>query len=184
MAGVALPCEVCEGTRFTAEVLNYTLDGLNISEVLDLSMEQALEQLKVPRAKAMLTRLNQVGLGYLKLGQRLSTLSGGERQRIKLAINLDKGSGTYVLDEPTTGLHMADVQNLLGLLDEMVDEGNTVIVIEHHLAVVAHADWVIDLGPGAGHDGGQVIFEGTPEALCASGTLTGTHLKEYVGGSN
>ncbi|TAP27210.1 excinuclease ABC subunit UvrA [Arthrobacter sp. S41] len=183
MAGVALPCEVCEGTRFTAEVLNYTLDGLNIGEVLDLSMEQALEQLKIPKAKAMLTRLNQVGLGYLKLGQRLSTLSGGERQRIKLAINLGKGSGTYVLDEPTTGLHMADVQNLLGLLDEMVDEGNTVIVIEHHLAVVAHADWVIDLGPGAGHEGGQIVFEGTPAELSQSGTLTGIHLNEYVGGS-
>jgi len=183
MAGVALPCEVCEGTRFTAEVLNYTLDGLNISEVLDLSMEQALEQLKIPKAKPMLTRLNQVGLGYLKLGQRLNTLSGGERQRIKLAINLGKGSGTYVLDEPTTGLHMADVQNLLGLLDEMVDEGNTVIVIEHHLAVVAHADWVIDLGPGAGHEGGQIVFEGTAEALAASGTLTGIHLKQYADGA-
>ncbi|NQD40432.1 ATP-binding cassette domain-containing protein, partial [Glutamicibacter halophytocola] len=183
MAGVALPCEVCEGTRFTSEVLNYTLDGLNISEVLDLSMEQALEQLKIPKAKPMLTRLNQVGLGYLKLGQRLNTLSGGERQRIKLAINLGKGSGTYVLDEPTTGLHMADVQNLLGLLDEMVDEGNTVIVIEHHLAVVAHADWVIDLGPGAGHEGGQIVFEGTAEALAASGTLTGIHLKQYSDGA-
>lgn len=182
MAGVALPCEQCGGKRYTAEVLEYTLDGLNIAEVLDLSMEEALEQLKVPKAKAMLERLNQVGLGYLKLGQRLNTLSGGERQRIKLAINLGQGAGTYVLDEPTTGLHIADVQNLLRLLDEMVDEGNTVIVIEHHLAVVAHSDWVIDLGPGAGHEGGSIVFEGTPADLAASGTLTGEHLAAYVRG--
>ncbi|MBM7768386.1 ATP-binding cassette domain-containing protein [Glutamicibacter nicotianae] len=182
MAGVALPCEQCGGKRYTAEVLEYTLDGLNIAEVLDLSMEEALEQLKVPKAKAMLERLNQVGLGYLKLGQRLNTLSGGERQRIKLAINLGQGAGTYVLDEPTTGLHIADVQNLLRLLDEMVDEGNTVIAIEHHLAVVAHSDWVIDLGPGAGHEGGSIVFEGTPADLAASGTLTGEHLAAYVRG--
>ena len=182
MAGVALPCEQCGGKRYTAEVLEYTLNGLNIAEVLDLSMEEALEQLKVPKAKAMLERLNQVGLGYLKLGQRLNTLSGGERQRIKLAINLGQGAGTYVLDEPTTGLHIADVQNLLRLLDEMVDEGNTVIVIEHHLAVVAHSDWVIDLGPGAGHEGGSIVFEGTPADLAASGTLTGEHLAAYVRG--
>ncbi|WP_073706303.1 excinuclease ABC subunit UvrA [Glutamicibacter sp. 0426] len=182
MAGVALPCEQCRGKRYTAEVLEYTLDGLNIAEVLDLSMEEALEQLKVPKAKAMLERLNQVGLGYLKLGQRLNTLSGGERQRIKLAINLGQGAGTYILDEPTTGLHIADVQKLLRLLDEMVDEGNTVIVIEHHLAVVAHSDWVIDLGPGAGHEGGSIVFEGTPADLAASGTLTGEHLAAYVKG--
>ncbi|MDV2975929.1 UNVERIFIED_CONTAM: excinuclease ABC subunit UvrA [Actinomycetes bacterium ARC8] len=182
MAGVALPCEQCRGKRYTAEVLEYTLDGLNIAEVLDLSMEEALEQLKVPKAKAMLERLNQVGLGYLKLGQRLNTLSGGERQRIKLAINLGQGAGTYILDEPTTGLHIADVQKLLRLLDEMVDEGNTVIVIEHHLAVVAHSDWVIDLGPGAGHEGGSIVFEGTPADLAASGTLTGKHLAAYVKG--
>ena len=182
MAGVALPCEQCRGKRYTAEVLEYTLDGLNIADVLDLSMEEALEQLKVPKAKAMLERLNQVGLGYLKLGQRLNTLSGGERQRIKLAINLGQGAGTYILDEPTTGLHIADVQNLLRLLDEMVDEGNTVIVIEHHLAVVAHSDWVIDLGPGAGHEGGSIVFEGTPADLAASGTLTGEHLAAYVRG--
>ncbi|WP_423300051.1 ATP-binding cassette domain-containing protein [Glutamicibacter nicotianae] len=182
MAGVALPCEQCRGKRYTAEVLEYTLDGLNIADVLDLSMEEALEQLKVPKAKAMLERLNQVGLGYLKLGQRLNTLSGGERQRIKLAINLGQGAGTYILDEPTTGLHIADVQNLLRLLDEMVDEGNTVIVIEHHLAVVAHSDWVIDLGPGAGHQGGSIVFEGTPADLAASGTLTGEHLAAYVKG--
>lgn len=182
MAGVALPCEQCRGKRYTAEVLEYTLDGLNIADVLDLTMEEALKQLKVPKAKAMLERLNQVGLGYLKLGQRLNTLSGGERQRIKLAINLGQGAGTYILDEPTTGLHIADVQNLLRLLDEMVDEGNTVIVIEHHLAVVAHSDWVIDLGPGAGHEGGSIVFEGTPADLAASGTLTGEHLAAYVKG--
>ncbi|MFK0084009.1 ATP-binding cassette domain-containing protein [Glutamicibacter sp. NPDC090743] len=182
MAGVALPCEQCGGKRFTADVLEYTLDGLNIAEVLDLSMEEALEQLKVPKAKAVLERLNQVGLGYLKLGQRLNTLSGGERQRIKLAIHLGQGAGTYILDEPTTGLHMADVQNLLRLLDEMVDEGNTVVVIEHHLAVVAHCDWVIDLGPGAGHEGGSIVFEGTPADLAASGTLTGVHLSDYIKG--
>lgn len=182
MAGVALPCEQCRGKRYTAEVLEYTLDGLNIADVLDLTMEEALKQLKVPKAKAMLERLNQVGLGYLKLGQRLNTLSGGERQRIKLAINLGQGAGTYILDEPTTGLHIADVQNLLRLLDEMVDEDNTVIVIEHHLAVVAHSDWVIDLGPGAGHEGGSIVFEGTPADLAASGTLTGEHLAAYVKG--
>ena len=182
MAGVPLPCEVCEGKRYTAKVLDYRLDGLNITEVLELSIEQAHEQLKVPKARAMLERLNQVGLGYLKLGQPLNTLSGGERQRLKLAINLGKGAGTYVLDEPTTGLHMADVDKLLALLDEMVDEGNTVIVIEHHLAVVAHADWVIDLGPGAGHEGGTVVFEGTPRELTEANTLTGEHLAAYVGG--
>ena len=181
MAGVALLCESCEGQRYTAEVLDYRLDGLNIAEVLDLSVEEALTQLKIPRAKTILTRLNQVGLDYLKLGQPLNTLSGGERQRLKLAINLGKGTGTYVLDEPTTGLHMADVDKLLALLDQMVDEGNTVIVIEHHLAVIAHADWVIDLGPGAGHDGGRVIFEGTAQQLSRTDTLTGRHLAAYVG---
>lgn len=182
MAGVQMRCELCEGKRYTAQVLEYRLDGLNIAEVLDLSIEEAFEQLNIPKAKTTLERLNQVGLGYIKLGQPLNTLSGGERQRLKLAINLGKGHGTYVLDEPTTGLHMADVDRLLGLLDEMVDEGNTVIVIEHHLAVVAHADWVIDLGPGAGHDGGTIVFEGTPEQLATSGTLTGQHLAEYTVG--
>lgn len=182
MAGVPLLCEVCEGKRYTAQVLDYRLDGLNITEVLELSIEQAQQQLKVPKAKAMLQRLNQVGLGYLKLGQPLNTLSGGERQRLKLAINLGKGAGTYVLDEPTTGLHMADVDKLLALLDQMVDEGNTVIVIEHHLAVIAHADWVIDLGPGAGHEGGSIVFEGTPRQLTETETLTGEHLARYVGG--
>ncbi|MEU3332967.1 excinuclease ABC subunit UvrA [Glutamicibacter creatinolyticus] len=182
MAGVPLLCEVCEGKRYTAQVLDYRLDGLNITEVLELSIEQAQQQLKVPKAKAMLQRLNQVGLGYLKLGQPLNTLSGGERQRLKLAINLGKGAGTYVLDEPTTGLHMADVDKLLALLDQMVDEGNTVIVIEHHLAVIAHADWVIDLGPGAGHEGGSIVFEGTPRQLTEAETLTGEHLARYVGG--
>ena len=181
MAGVPLLCEVCEGKRYTAQVLDYRLDGLNITEVLELSIEQAQQQLKVPKAKAMLQRLNQVGLGYLKLGQPLNTLSGGERQRLKLAINLGKGAGTYVLDEPTTGLHMADVDKLLALLDQMVDEGNTVIVIEHHLAVIAHADWVIDLGPGAGHEGGSIVFEGTPRQLTEAETLTGEHLARYVG---
>ncbi|TLK56363.1 excinuclease ABC subunit UvrA [Glutamicibacter sp. V16R2B1] len=181
MAGVPLLCEVCEGKRYTAQVLDYRLDGMNITEVLELSIEQAQQQLKVPKAKAMLQRLNQVGLGYLKLGQPLNTLSGGERQRLKLAINLGKGAGTYVLDEPTTGLHMADVDKLLALLDEMVDEGNTVIVIEHHLAVIAHADWVIDLGPGAGHEGGSIVFEGTPRQLTQAPTLTGEHLARYVG---
>ncbi len=180
MAGVALPCEICEGKRYKPEVLEYLLEGLNIAQVLDLSLEQAAEQLKIAKAAPMLERLNQVGLGYLKLGQPLNTLSGGERQRLKLAINLGKGAGTYVLDEPTTGLHLADVQRLLALLDEMVDEGNTVIVIEHHLAVIAHADWVIDLGPGAGHDGGRIVFEGTPEQLAAAPTLTGEHLAAYI----
>ncbi|WPR66262.1 excinuclease ABC subunit UvrA [Glutamicibacter protophormiae] len=180
MAGVALPCEICEGRRYKAEVLEYTFEGLNIAQVLDLSIEEAGARLKIKKAAPMLVRLNQVGLGYLKLGQPLNTLSGGERQRLKLAINLGKGAGTYVLDEPTTGLHLADVQRLLALLDEMVDEGNTVIVIEHHLAVIAHADWVIDLGPGAGHDGGSIVFEGTPAQLAAADTLTGEHLAAYV----
>lgn len=180
MAGVALPCEICEGRRYKAEVLEYTFEGLNIAQVLDLSIEEAAARLKIKKAAPMLARLNQVGLGYLKLGQPLNTLSGGERQRLKLAINLGKGAGTYVLDEPTTGLHLADVQRLLALLDEMVDEGNTVIVIEHHLAVIAHADWVIDLGPGAGHDGGSIVFEGTPAQLAAADTLTGQHLAAYV----
>ncbi|QRQ80115.1 ATP-binding cassette domain-containing protein [Glutamicibacter protophormiae] len=180
MAGVALPCEICEGRRYKAEVLEYTFEGLNIAQVLDLSIEEAAARLKIKKAAPMLVRLNQVGLGYLKLGQPLNTLSGGERQRLKLAINLGKGAGTYVLDEPTTGLHLADVQRLLALLDEMVDEGNTVIVIEHHLAVIAHADWVIDLGPGAGHDGGSIVFEGTPAQLAATDTLTGQHLAAYV----
>lgn len=183
MAGVAIRCERCEGRRFTDEVLEYQYQGLNIADVLDLSIERAAEALGIAKAKPMLERLNQVGLGYLKLGQPLSTLSGGERQRMKLAINLGQGADTYVLDEPTTGLHMADVDRLLKLLDEMVDEGKTLIVIEHHLAVVAHADWVIDLGPGAGHEGGTIVFEGTPRDLAAGKTLTGIHLAEYVAGA-
>ncbi|WP_431712008.1 ATP-binding cassette domain-containing protein [Glutamicibacter uratoxydans] len=183
MAGVAMPCETCTGQRYTAQVLEYRLDGLNIAQVLNLSVEEALERLQIPKAQPILSRLNQVGLGYLKLGQPLNTLSGGERQRLKLAINLGKGSGIYVLDEPTTGLHMADVDKLLALLDHMVEEGNTIIVIEHHLAVIAHADWVIDLGPGAGYEGGSVIFEGTAHALAQSDTLTGQHLARYVSGS-
>ena len=155
-------CEECDGKRFTAEVLEYTLRGKNISEVLDLSVDAALEFFDEKPARAILARLSDVGLGYLGLGQALNTLSGGERQRLKLAISMAKSGSIYVLDEPTTGLHLADVDKLLALLDRLVDDGNTVIVIEHHQAVMAHADWIIDLGPGAGHDGGRVVFEGTP----------------------
>ncbi|GLZ36872.1 excinuclease ABC subunit UvrA [Actinokineospora sp. NBRC 105648] len=182
MAGVASVCERCEGRRFTAEVLAHKLDGKDISEVLALSITEARDFLKVPAARKILDRLVDVGLGYLSLGQPLTTLSGGERQRLKLAIRMaDKGS-TYVLDEPTTGLHLADVDQLLGLLDQLVDEGNTVVVIEHHQAVMAHADWLIDLGPGAGHDGGRIVFTGTPADLVAKGeTLTARHLRDYVG---
>lgn len=188
MAGVATLCEECEGRRFQASVLEYTLGGRNISEVLAMSVSQAVEffgagEAQVPAAHAILQRLADVGLGYLSLGQPLTTLSGGERQRIKLATQMaDKGE-VYVLDEPTTGLHLADVEQLLALLDRLVDSGKSVIVIEHHQAVMAHADWIIDLGPGAGHDGGRVVFEGTPAAIVKDrSTLTGEHLATYVGG--
>ncbi|MGW7352288.1 ATP-binding cassette domain-containing protein [Streptomyces sp. NPDC054784] len=183
MAGVASVCEQCEGKRFTPEVLTYKLHGMDISEVLGLSVAEAAEVFTTGQARAVLGRLNDVGLGYLRLGQPLNTLSGGERQRLKLAIHMAEKSATYVLDEPTTGLHLADVDQLLALLDRLVDDGNTVVVIEHHQAVMAHADWIIDLGPGAGHDGGQVVFAGTPRELVANGdTLTARHLREYVGG--
>ncbi len=188
MATVESTCEECEGRRFQAAVLEYTLDGRNIAEVLAMSVVEARAffgeegAASTPAAHAVLGRLDDVGLGYLSLGQPLTTLSGGERQRLKLATQMaDKGE-VYVLDEPTTGLHLADVENLLGLLDRLVDSGKSVIVIEHHQAVMAHADWVIDLGPGAGHDGGTVVFEGTPaELVKARSTLTGKHLARYVG---
>lgn len=189
MDTVATPCEDCGGKRFQAAVLELRLGGLNIAEVLDLPVAEAHPffasgDARTPAAAAVLGRLEDVGLGYLKLGQPLNTLSGGERQRIKLALHMGDKGGTYVLDEPTTGLHLADVENLLGLLDRLVDAGKSVIVIEHHQAVMAHADWIVDLGPGAGHDGGLVVFEGTPAELVADGgrTLTGEHLAQYVGG--
>src|SRR5690606_1081110 len=164
------------------EVLEYTLDGKNIAEVLAMSAAEASEFIAKGPAHTTLLRMVDAGLGYLTLGQALNTLSGGERQRLKLAISMAKKGAIYVLDEPTTGLHLADVDNMLALLDRLVDAGNSVIVIEHHQAVMAHADWIIDLGPGAGHDGGRVVFEGTPADLVAAGsTLTGRHLAEYVG---
>ncbi|MFB4320176.1 ATP-binding cassette domain-containing protein [Actinomadura sp. 21ATH] len=182
MAGVASVCEECEGRRFTAKVLTYKLRGKDISEVLDMSIAEAHGFFPSGQAHAILGRLQDVGLGYLRLGQPLNTLSGGERQRIKLAINMAEKAATYVLDEPTTGLHMADVDQLLALLDRLVDGGNSVIVIEHHQAVMAHADWIVDLGPGGGHDGGRVVFTGTPADLVARGdSLTARHLREYVG---
>lgn len=187
MDTIETPCEDCGGKRFQAGVLEYKLGGLDITEVLDLPVAQAREffsdgEAKLPAAAKILERLADVGLGYLSLGQPLSTLSGGERQRIKLAIAMGEDGEVYVLDEPTTGLHLADVANLLSLLDRLVDSGKSVIVIEHHQAVMAHADWIIDLGPGAGHDGGLVVFEGTPaELVAAKSTLTGEHLAEYVG---
>jgi len=187
MAGVATPCEECEGKRFSAAVLEYHLGGKDISEVLAMSVATAEEffaagEGKVPAAHRILERLDAVGLGYLTIGQPLTTLSGGERQRLKLATHMGEKGGTYILDEPTTGLHLADVEQLLGLLDHLVDSGKSVIVIEHHQAVMAHADWIIDLGPGAGHDGGTIVFEGTPaELVAARSTLTGRHLAEYVG---
>jgi len=187
MAGVATPCEACEGKRFQAEVLEYTFGGKNISEVLAMSVAEALTffgdgEAATPPAHQVLGRLADVGLGYVSLGQPLTTLSGGERQRLKLATHLGEKGGVYVLDEPTTGLHLADVEQLLGLLDRIVESGKSVIVIEHHQAVMAHADWIIDLGPGAGHEGGRVVFEGTPADLVASRpTLTGEHLAAYVG---
>ncbi|SDO41374.1 Excinuclease UvrABC ATPase subunit [Microbacterium sp. ru370.1] len=175
-------CELCGGSGFSDDVLEYTLDGKNIAEVLAMSIAEAGEFLVTRPAVAVLGRLRDVGLGYLTLGQSLSTLSGGERQRLKLAISMAKTGAVYVLDEPTTGLHLADVDTLLRLLDHLVDAGNTVVVIEHHQAVMAHADWIIDLGPGAGRDGGTVVFEGTPADLVAQrSTLTGEHLARYVG---
>ncbi|MFI2618301.1 ATP-binding cassette domain-containing protein [Streptomyces sp. NPDC018584] len=183
MAGVASVCEECDGKRFTAEVLTYRLRGKNISEVLGMSVAEAHDFFPAGQAHTILGRLSDVGLGYLRLGQPLNTLSGGERQRLKLAIHMAEKSSTYILDEPTTGLHLADVDKLLALLDRLVDDGNSVIVIEHHQAVMAHADWLVDLGPGGGHDGGRVVFTGTPAELVARGeTVTARHLREYVAG--
>jgi excinuclease UvrABC ATPase subunit len=185
MAEVASVCEVCEGRRFTDEVLEYRLRGRNIVEALAMPVEEAREYFTERPVRAMLDRMAEVGLGYVTLGQELSTLSGGERQRLKLAIEMSGSTEVYVLDEPTTGLHMQDVDNLISLLDRLVDSGRTVIVIEHNLDVVARADWVIDLGPGAGHDGGRVVFEGLPaDLVAAGGTLTGRHLAEHVGQSS
>lgn len=187
MAGVATTCEECEGRRFQASVLEYTLGGKDISQVLAMSVTEAeaffgAGDARTPAAHAVLQRLADVGLGYLSLGQPLTTLSGGERQRLKLATHMGEKGGVLVLDEPTTGLHLADVEQLLGLLDRLVDSGKSVVVIEHHQAVMAHADWIVDLGPGAGHDGGRVVFEGTPADLVAArSTLTGEHLAAYVG---
>ncbi|WUT02235.1 excinuclease ABC subunit UvrA [Streptomyces sp. NBC_00704] len=187
MAGVATTCEECEGRRYQASVLEYRLGGRDISEVLAMPVSEAEEffgagEASTPAAHRVLTRLADVGLGYLSLGQPLTTLSGGERQRLKLATHMAEKGGVYVLDEPTTGLHLADVEQLLGLLDRLVDSGKSVIVVEHHPAVMAHADWIVDLGPGAGHDGGRIVFEGTPADLVAArSTLTGEHLAAYVG---
>ena len=187
MAGVETVCEECDGKRFQAEVLTYLLGGKDISEVLAMSVTEAAEffasgPARTPAAGAILSRLVDVGLGYLSIGQPLTTLSGGERQRLKLAAFMAEKGDVFVLDEPTTGLHLADVAQLLGLLDRLVDSGKSVIVIEHHQAVMAHADWIIDLGPGAGHDGGQVVFEGTPASIIAArSTLTGEHLAAYIG---
>ena len=187
MAGVATTCEECEGKRFQASVLEYHFGGRDISEVLAMSVTEAEEffgdgEARTPAAHKVLERLADVGLGYLTLGQPLTTLSGGERQRLKLATHLGDKGGVYVLDEPTTGLHLADVEQLLGLLDRLVESGKSVIVIEHHQGVMAHADWIIDLGPGAGHDGGRIVFEGTPADLVAArSTLTGEYLADYVG---
>ncbi|TKD09536.1 ATP-binding cassette domain-containing protein [Polyangium fumosum] len=187
MAGVSTVCEDCEGRRFQASVLEYKLGGRHIAEVLDLSVSEAVDffgagEARTPAAHAILKRMADVGLGYLRLGQPLPTLSGGERQRLKLATHMGEDGGVYVLDEPTTGLHLADLQQLLGLLDRLVDAGKSVIVIEHHQAVMAHADWIIDLGPGAGHDGGRIVFEGPPADLVAKkSTLTGEHLAAFVG---
>jgi len=187
MAGVATTCEECEGKRFEASVLDYHLGGRDISEVLAMPVTEALEffadgEARTPAAHTILGHLADVGLGYLSLGQPLTTLSGGERQRLKLATRMAEKGSVYVLDEPTTGLHLADVEQLLGLLDRLVDSGKSVVVIEHHQAVMAHADWIIDLGPGAGHEGGRIVFEGTPADIVADrSTLTGKHLAAYVG---
>ena len=187
MAGVASTCEDCEGKRFGAQVLEFTFGGKDISEVLAMPVAEAENffgagEAKTPAAHKILDRLADVGLGYVSLGQPLTTLSGGERQRLKLATRMADKGGILILDEPTSGLHLADVEQLLGLLDRLVDAGKSLIVIEHHQAVMAHADWIIDLGPGAGHDGGRIVFEGTPADLVAArSTLTGKHLAEYVG---
>jgi excinuclease UvrABC ATPase subunit len=187
MAGVATVCEECDGRRFQASVLEYRFGGRDIAEVLAMPVAQAQEffgagEARTPAAHRILTHLADVGLGYLTIGQPLTTLSGGERQRLKLATHMAAQGGVYVLDEPTTGLHLADVEQLLGLLDRLVDAGTSVVVIEHHQAVMAHADWIIDLGPGAGHDGGRIVFEGTPADLVAArSTITGEHLAAYVG---
>jgi excinuclease UvrABC ATPase subunit len=187
MAGVATTCEECEGKRFGASVLEYSFGGRDISQVLAMPVTEAVEffgggDAAVPAAHKILTRLADVGLGYVSLGQPLTTLSGGERQRLKLATHMAEKGAVYILDEPTSGLHLADVEQLLGLLDRLVAAGKSVIVIEHHQAVMAHADWIIDLGPGAGHDGGRIVFEGTPADLVAArSTLTGEHLAAYVG---
>ncbi|WP_328907415.1 excinuclease ABC subunit UvrA [Streptomyces sp. NBC_00234] len=187
MAGVATVCDECDGKRFEASVLDYHFGGRDISEVLAMSVTEAEEffgagEARTPAAHRILERLADVGLGYLSLGQPLTTLSGGERQRLKLATHMAEKAGVYILDEPTTGLHLADVEQLLGLLDRIVDSGKSVVVVEHHQAVMAHADWIIDLGPGAGHDGGRIVFEGTPADLVAArSTLTGEHLAAYVG---
>ncbi|MFI9263431.1 ATP-binding cassette domain-containing protein [Streptomyces werraensis] len=187
MAGVSTTCEDCGGKRFDGSVLEYRFGGRDISEVLGMSVTEAEEffregEARLPAAHKIVQRMADVGLGYLTLGQPLTTLSGGERQRLKLATHMGDKGGVYVLDEPTTGLHLADVAQLLGLLDRLVDSGKSVIVIEHHQAVMAHADWIIDLGPGAGHDGGRIVFEGTPaELVAARSTLTGEHLAQYVG---
>jgi excinuclease ABC A subunit len=187
MASVETTCEVCEGKRFDSSVLEYHLGGRDISEVLAMPVTEAEEffgsgEARTPAAHTILSRLADVGLGYLSLGQPLTTLSGGERQRLKLATHLSEKGGVYILDEPTTGLHLADVEQLLGLLDRLVESGKSVIVVEHHQAVMAHADWIIDLGPGAGHDGGRIVFEGTPADLVAArSTLTGQHLAAYIG---
>jgi excinuclease UvrABC ATPase subunit len=183
MDEVATVCEECEGKRFGPEVLKYKLHGKDISEVLEMPVSEARELFAEGKAAAILERLAAVGLEYVALGQPLNTLSGGERQRLKLAIQMAEKASVYVLDEPTAGLHLADIDRLLALLDRLVDDGNSVIVVEHHLAVIAHADWLIDLGPGAGHDGGEIVFTGTPAELVAKGdSLTAEHLRRYVGG--
>ena len=190
MAGVSSVCDECDGRRFQAAVLDYRYGGKNIADVLELPVDDAVsffgpDHAHLPPAHAVLQRLADVGLGYLRIGQPLTTLSGGERQRLKLATHLGEKGGVYVLDEPTSGLHLADVEQLLGLLDRLVESGKSVIVIEHHQAVMAHADWIIDLGPGAGHDGGQIVFEGAPADLVAAGsTITGEHLAAYVGAAS
>jgi excinuclease UvrABC ATPase subunit len=187
MATVETTCEDCEGRRFQASVLEYTLGGRNIAEVLAMSVTEAEEffgagEAKTPAAHKVLDRLADVGLGYLNIGQPLTTLSGGERQRLKLATHMGEKGEVYVLDEPTTGLHLADVEQLLGLFDRLVESGKSVIVISHHQAVMAHADWIVDVGPGAGQDGGRIVFEGTPADLVAArSTLTAEHLADYVG---
>jgi excinuclease UvrABC ATPase subunit len=187
MDTVATTCEDCEGKRYEASVLEYKLGGRDIAEVLAMSVAEAEAffgsgEARTPTAHTILRRFIDVGLGYLRLGQPLPTLSGGERQRLKLATHMGEKGGIYVLDEPTSGLHLADIDNLLGLLDRLVDSGKSVIVIEHHQAVMAHADWIIDLGPGAGRDGGRIVFEGTPvDLVAARSTLTGEHLAAYVG---